>query len=88
MISSFDLCLDLGTNKSIVLFTDDSTPKSKLIHDIHKDILKTHKPSICDPLAVIPVFNPEIIESMYQAYGKVELNGVRTRGALQLDWFS
>lgn len=60
-VNSFDLSFDLGTKKTLNLFVDDSTPKSKLIHDIHSVILSTHRPSVCDPLACISVFTPELV---------------------------
>lgn len=71
VISSFDLSFDLGVRKTIGLFTDDSTPKSRFIHDIHSVILQTHKPSVCDPLACLPVFSPQLVKSVYKAYGRV-----------------
>jgi inosine-uridine nucleoside N-ribohydrolase len=64
-VNSFDLSFDLGTKKTLSLFVDESTPKGKLIHDIHSVILQTHRPSVCDPLACIAVFSPEVIESVY-----------------------
>jgi len=87
VISSFDLALDLGTDKTINLFLDRTRPKAKLINDIHGIILSTHKPSLCDPLACIPVFSPEIITGIYKAYGRIEMGGNRTSGLLSLDWF-
>jgi inosine-uridine nucleoside N-ribohydrolase len=77
----------MGTNKTIGLFQDCSRPKGKLIHDIHGVILSTHKPSVCDPLACIAVFNPELITGIYKAYGRIEMGGHRTSGMLSLDWF-
>ena len=65
IISSFDLTFDLGTNKTIALFTEDTREKAKFIHDIHSVILQTHRPSVCDPLACIAVFSPEIINQYY-----------------------
>ena len=88
VISSFDLSFEIEGDKTMELYHEKSTRKGKMIHDIHGEIMKKMKPSVCDPLAVIPVFNPEIVESIYQAYGHVEINGIRTRGALTLDWFS
>ena len=86
-VSSFDLSLDMGTEKSLRLFQDFTRPKGKLIHDIHGVILATHKPSVCDPLACIAVFNPELITGVYKAYGCIEMAGERTSGMLSLDWF-
>ena len=86
-VSSFDLSLDMGTEKSLKLFQDFTRPKGKLIHDIHGVILATHKPSVCDPLACIAVFNPELITGVYKAYGRIEMAGERTSGMLSLDWF-
>lgn len=85
-INSFDLSFDLGTKKTLSLFTDNSREKSKFIHDIHSVILETHRPALCDPLACIPVFSPEDIISIHEAYGNVELDGQRTRGLLVFDW--
>ena len=87
-ILSFDLSFDLGTTKTLSLFTDRSTPLSRLINDIHGQILSTHRPSVCDPLACIPIFNPELVESSYKAYGDIEINGGRTAGLLMFDWFT
>ena len=86
-ISSFDLSFDLGTTKTLPLFTEVSRPKARLIHDIHAHILETHRPAVCDPLACIPIFSPELVSSVYQVHAKVETAGLRTRGALVLDWF-
>lgn len=69
IISSFDLTFDLGTTKTVGLFTEDTREKAKFIHDIHSVILQTHRPSVCDPLACIAVFSPEIINQYYEAYG-------------------
>jgi len=69
------------------LFIEDTRPKAKLIHDIHSHILETHRPAVCDPLACIPVFSPQLVKSIYQAYGQVETAGQRTRGLLIFDWF-
>ena len=71
VVASFDLSLDLGTKKSIDLFYDLKRPKGKLVHDIHGQILETHRPSICDPLAVIPVLSPDVADSIYKADGRI-----------------
>lgn len=70
-ISSFDLSFDLGTTRTLHLFTESQRPKAKLIHDIHSHILESHKPAVCDPLACIPIFSPDVVNSVYQAYGWV-----------------
>lgn len=36
VMSSFDLSFDLGTTKTLDLFHHKSTPKGKLIYDIHE----------------------------------------------------
>lgn len=76
----------MGSKKTLGLFTEERREKAKFIHDIHGEILKTHRPSVCDPLACIPVFFPEDIHSYYEAYGDVETTGKRTRGLLVFDW--
>jgi hypothetical protein len=35
IINSFDLSFDLGSKKTLGLFTDERTEKAKFIHDIH-----------------------------------------------------
>lgn len=65
LINSFDLSFDLGTKKTVGLFTEEKREKAKFIHDIHSNILKTHRPAVCDPLACISVFSPEDIISFY-----------------------
>jgi inosine-uridine nucleoside N-ribohydrolase len=87
VVLAFDVSLDLGSTATISLFEDDTRVLGKMIHDIHGEIMKTHRPSVCDPLACIPVFNPEIVEGIYQAYGRIEIAGERTSGLLMLDWF-
>lgn len=77
----------MGTDKTIKLFHDYARPKGKLVHDIHGVILATHKPSVCDPLACMSVFNPKIVTGVYKAYGRIEMGGMRTSGMLGLDWF-
>ena len=40
------------------LFRDRSTEKGKFIQDIYENILKTGSAGLCDPIAVVPIFNP------------------------------
>jgi inosine-uridine nucleoside N-ribohydrolase len=65
---------------------ENGREKARFVHDIHSEILKTHRPAVCDPLACISVFSPENILSFYEAYGEVETLGKRTRGLLVFDW--
>lgn len=69
------MSLDIGASKTLALFTERERPKARFINDIHGVILSTHKPSMCDPIAIILAMCPEDILFLYEGYADVELNG-------------
>ena len=42
---------------------------------------------LCDPIAVSPVFSPELIHGYYEVAAEVEITGPRTSGCIVFDWF-
>jgi len=69
------------------VFNCEKTKKSKFVSDIYGKIKKMHDPSVCDPLALFPIFRPESVLSGMKVQMTVELSGLRTRGATKINWF-
>ena len=63
------------------------TEKGKFINDIYQVILKDGEACLCDPIAVAPVFSPELVHAYYEVAAEVEITGPRTSGCIVFDWF-
>ena len=89
VVVSFDTTiLGIDPEKTMFLFEDTSTPKSKLINDIYEIIKTKENPSLCDPLGLFPLFRPDLIESGMKLQLNIELKGKRTKGATKINWFN
>lgn len=50
-------------------------------------ILQTDEACLCDPIAVAPIFSPELVSAYYEVAAEVEITGPRTSGCIVFDWF-
>ena len=87
VIVAFDFVLELERSFTNILFNDMNTEKGRFINDIYQVILKNQEACICDPIAVAPVFSPELVNAYYEVAAEVEITGPRTSGCIVFDWF-
>ena len=71
MIVAFDFVLELEQPLTNTLFLDMDTEKGRFINDIYQVILKDGDACLCDPIAVAPVFNPELVHGYYEVAAEV-----------------
>lgn len=69
----------------------ENTKKAKFIKDVF--LYQYHKqppliPLVCDPIAVVALFRPDLIKSGINLKVDVHLKGKATRGCTTIDYFS